>query len=90
MARVTAPEHVYRHDWAVGDLVIWDNTGVLHRVEPYPLDCGRMMHRTSIAGTEAGPGRPSVSQSATSQWARWRDDRLRVQREGFIVVHGGA
>ena len=29
--RSTVPEHVYRHEWAVGDLVIWDNRGVLHR-----------------------------------------------------------
>ena len=33
--RAGAPEHVYRHEWAVGDLVIWDNTGVLHRALPY-------------------------------------------------------
>ena len=29
--RSTVPERVYRHEWAVGDLVIWDNRGVLHR-----------------------------------------------------------
>jgi alpha-ketoglutarate-dependent taurine dioxygenase len=42
----------YRHDWTVGDLLIWDNTGVLHRVEPYPLDSGRVMHRTTLLGEE--------------------------------------
>ena len=49
----TQPRFVYRHEWSVGDLIIWDNTGVLHRVEPYPLDCGRMMHRTTLMGEEA-------------------------------------
>ena len=49
----TQPQFVYRHEWTPGDLVIWDNTGVLHRVEPYPLDCGRMMHRTTLLGEEA-------------------------------------
>jgi alpha-ketoglutarate-dependent taurine dioxygenase len=49
----TQPRFVYRHEWTVGDLLIWDNTGVLHRVEPYPLDCGRMMHRTTLQGEEA-------------------------------------
>ncbi|HEU5309062.1 MAG TPA: TauD/TfdA family dioxygenase, partial [Acidimicrobiia bacterium] len=29
--RSTVAERVYRHEWAVGDLVIWDNRGVLHR-----------------------------------------------------------
>ena len=48
----TQPRFVYRHEWTPGDLLIWDNTGVLHRVEPYPLDCGRMMHRTTLLGEE--------------------------------------
>lgn len=49
----TQPRFVYRHEWSVGDLLIWDNTGVLHRVEPYPLDSGRVMHRTTLMGEEA-------------------------------------
>ena len=48
----TQSRFVYRHEWTPGDLLIWDNTGVLHRVEPYPLDCGRMMHRTTLLGEE--------------------------------------
>lgn len=48
----TQSKFVYRHEWTPGDLLIWDNTGVLHRVEPYPLDCGRMMHRTTLQGEE--------------------------------------
>jgi alpha-ketoglutarate-dependent taurine dioxygenase len=47
------PQFVYRHEWSPGDMLIWDNTGVLHRVEPYPLDSGRMMHRTTLLGEEA-------------------------------------
>jgi len=49
----TRPEFVYRHEWRVGDLLIWDNTGVLHRAEPYALDSGRLMHRTTLLGEEA-------------------------------------
>jgi alpha-ketoglutarate-dependent taurine dioxygenase len=49
------PDFVYRHDWKVGDLVIWNNEGLMHRVVPY-TDQGRVMHRTSIAGHEK-PGR---------------------------------
>ena len=45
------PEFVYRHDWQLGDLVIWNNHGLMHRVVPY-TDSGRTMHRTSIGGTE--------------------------------------
>ncbi|MBW8753600.1 MAG: TauD/TfdA family dioxygenase [Sphingomonadales bacterium] len=50
---VTQPRFVYRHEWSVGDLLIWNNTGVLHRVLAYPLDSGRMMHRTTLLGEEA-------------------------------------
>ncbi len=42
----------YSHKWAVGDTVMWDNTGTLHRAMPYPLDCGRMLHRTKLQGEE--------------------------------------
>ena len=45
------PDFVYRHNWQVGDLVIWNNEGLMHRVIPY-TDAGRVMHRTSIAGHE--------------------------------------
>ena len=49
----TQPKFVYRHEWTVGDLVIWDNTGCMHRVIAYPTDSGRMMHRTTLVGEEA-------------------------------------
>ena len=52
LARSTAPGRVYRHEWAVGDLVIWDNRGVLHRALPYEPDSARDMHRTTIKGDE--------------------------------------
>lgn len=48
----TQPQFVYRHEWKIGDLVIWDNTGTMHRAMPYALDSGRMMHRTKLAGEE--------------------------------------
>jgi alpha-ketoglutarate-dependent taurine dioxygenase len=49
------PDFVYRHEWQVGDLLVWNNQGVMHRVIPYS-DTMRVMHRTSIAGIER-PGR---------------------------------
>jgi alpha-ketoglutarate-dependent taurine dioxygenase len=49
----TQPQFVYQHKWSVGDLVIWDNTGTMHRALPYPEDSGRLMRRTVLAGEEA-------------------------------------
>jgi alpha-ketoglutarate-dependent taurine dioxygenase len=47
------PAFSLRHKWTKGDFVIWDNTGAMHRAIPYAKSTGRMMHRTTIAGTEA-------------------------------------
>ena len=48
----TSEEFTYSHEWEVGDLVIWDNTGTMHRAEAYDPTCGRMMHRTKLEGEE--------------------------------------
>ena len=47
----SAPFH-YAHEWHVGDTVMWDNTGTMHRARPYDPDCGRLLHRTKTAGVE--------------------------------------
>jgi alpha-ketoglutarate-dependent taurine dioxygenase len=47
----SAPYH-YSHEWSVGDAVMWDNTGTLHRATPYDPDCGRLLHRTILQGDE--------------------------------------
>jgi alpha-ketoglutarate-dependent taurine dioxygenase len=48
----TQPRYVYQHQWQPGDLLMWDNTGTMHRVLPYAVDSGRLMHRTILAGEE--------------------------------------
>lgn len=48
----TQPQFVYAHEWQVGDLLLWDNSGTMHRVDPYPLDSGRLMLRTTIEAEE--------------------------------------
>ena len=52
MHRATKDELVYSHHWSVGDTVIWDNTGVMHRATPYPAGSPREMLRTNIFGSE--------------------------------------
>ena len=48
----TSERFSYSHAWKVGDMVMWDNTGTLHRAEQYDLESGRMLHRTKLAGEE--------------------------------------
>jgi alpha-ketoglutarate-dependent taurine dioxygenase len=50
--RATRPELVYSHRWSVGDTVIWDNNGVLHRAAPYDPSSPREMLRTTVLGDE--------------------------------------
>ncbi|HTY79247.1 MAG TPA: TauD/TfdA family dioxygenase [Candidatus Bathyarchaeia archaeon] len=35
MEHATQPQFVYRHEWRVGDLVIWDNRATMHRAKPF-------------------------------------------------------
>ena len=53
--RATGAGKVYSHTWSVGDTVIWDNGGVLHRAAPYDPDSPREMLRTTVLGRRADP-----------------------------------
>ncbi|UGQ12573.1 TauD/TfdA family dioxygenase [Yinghuangia sp. ASG 101] len=50
--RTTRPDRVHRHHWSVGDTVVWDNTGVVHRAAPYAPDSPRELLRTTVFGDE--------------------------------------
>ena len=52
LAWSTQPQFVLRHRWQVGDLVVWDNTGMLHRAIPYEPTSRRLLHRTTLVGEE--------------------------------------
>ena len=49
----TQPRFRYTHEWQEGDLVVWDNTGMLHRALPYEASSHRTLHRTTVHGLEA-------------------------------------
>ncbi len=46
----TQREFVHKHEWRVGDLVIWDNRQTMHRARPFPAEEARDMRRTTIVG----------------------------------------
>ncbi len=52
LRRATVPDKVYSHSWSIGDTVIWDNRGVLHRAAPYDPGSQREMLRTTVLGDE--------------------------------------
>lgn len=56
MVHATQDKYTYRHQWRMGDLVIWDNTGTMHRAMPFASDSGRLFHRCTLNGEEAITG----------------------------------
>lgn len=47
-AHATRPAHLYVHKWRVGDLVMWDNTSVMHRRNAFGADQRRHLKRTGF------------------------------------------
>ena len=48
LTHATSPSFTYVHAWEVGDVLVWDNTQVLHRPFPYDNDgaARRELYRT--------------------------------------------
>lgn len=47
---ISRPEHLYRHRWKPGDLVMWDNLCTCHARTDFPPDEIREMRRCTVAG----------------------------------------
>ena len=70
---VSDSSRVYRHEWQVGDTLIWDNRALLHRALPYDYSKARVLIGTRVAGDpatelayypadpEAQPGREALA-----------------------------
>ena len=52
MEHATRDEFVYTHEWAEGDLALWDNRGTIHRVLPYSSAGPRVMRRCEWPGVD--------------------------------------
>ncbi len=56
-AHITRPEHIVRHRWSVGDVVMWDNRSTVHYANRDYGDQRRVMHRITLRGDQpVGPG----------------------------------
>ena len=49
-AHCARPEFSWTHQWAVGDMLIWDNRCAIHRRDAFDGRERRVMHRTQIKG----------------------------------------
>jgi alpha-ketoglutarate-dependent 2,4-dichlorophenoxyacetate dioxygenase len=59
LEHATQPEFVYRHEWNVGDVVMWDNRCTLHRGRSWDLSKPRELRRSTTLNLE-----PSVAELA--------------------------
>ncbi len=48
LEHATQRERVYRHEWQVGDLVMWDNRATVHRGRRFDLSERRELRRTTV------------------------------------------
>ena len=46
------PKYMYRHEWEPHDVLMWDNRCTVHAVTPHDPKERRVMHRTTIVGSE--------------------------------------
>lgn len=53
IGEATRPQFLYRHQWRVGDVLMWDNRAIMHRGRPWPYQQPRSMVRTTISAVEA-------------------------------------
>jgi len=50
LARAVRPENTYRHEWKLGDVIVWSNQAVVHRATPFDTTRQkRFMQRTTIS-----------------------------------------
>jgi taurine dioxygenase len=49
-SQATRESLTWRHQWRVGDLVLWDNRCTMHRRDAFDPGARRVMHRTQIKG----------------------------------------
>ena len=53
LEHATQRQFVYRHEWQVGDFVLWDNRSTLHRGRPYDMAERRELRRTTTEDLES-------------------------------------
>jgi alpha-ketoglutarate-dependent 2,4-dichlorophenoxyacetate dioxygenase len=68
LEHATQRQFVYRHEWRVGDLVMWDNRATLHRGRRYDLSERRELRRTTTMALETERERDALVAGGVSAW----------------------
>lgn len=62
------PPRVFQHTWTEGDMVLWDNRCVVHRVRPYDYSQPRIMRHTRVSGDAVSEGAPTDENEQPSNY----------------------
>jgi taurine dioxygenase len=49
-AHATQPQFVYEHEWAPGDVVVWDNRATLHKRDSFESTSRRVLYAAQVEG----------------------------------------
>jgi len=66
LADACRPPRIYSHKWRVGDVLVWDNRCVLHRVTPWDLAERRVLRHVRVAGESEEGAAPKPQPVAAS------------------------
>ena len=58
------PHLVWRHQWKVGDILVWDNRCTMHHREAFDPTTRRIMHRVQVKGTRPYSAPDAASKAA--------------------------
>lgn len=50
---MTPPEAIYRHSWAPGDMIIWDERATMHRGRPWPYEEERTLVSVCVTARDS-------------------------------------
>jgi len=64
------PPRVYRHEWKVGDLVVWDNRCLMHRARPYDTRYPRVLRASRISGERETELAPTFADERAAEFKR--------------------
>jgi alpha-ketoglutarate-dependent 2,4-dichlorophenoxyacetate dioxygenase len=72
LEHATQREFIYRHQWRVGDLVMWDNTATLHRGRHFDVSQRRELRRATTEEVGLSPEAESLAARGADQIAQYR------------------
>jgi taurine dioxygenase len=68
-AHATQDRFVYEHEWAVGDVVVWDNRATLHRRDRFESSSRRVLYAAQVEGHKPFEAPDAISRPAHPRYA---------------------